>query len=513
MYAADIRKSDPKLAAIEHIPRPAMRSHTAAQQQGTLALPVKLYLAAVLLPIGFNIGPLYLNLLRIVLLVMFVPLTVKLFYGRYGRILVPDILFFAMMPWMAITTAINDPGQVLQSVGSTSLEFLGGYVLARAYIRTAADFTALSRAIILMIALTLPIAVYELKTNDPLVLQFLERIPGIRTEGVIRGPDEMRKGLYRVQAVFAHPIHYGMFGSIGFALCFVGLKGIFSTTRRYVMTAIITFCTLSSLSSGAWLPIFLQSGLITWAYMLNKIEKRWVILIGLIVLAYIYVSVMSNRPPLIVFATYTSFSSWNAYWRANIFEFGMQNVWANPWFGIGLTPDWARPAWMRTASVDNFWLVIAMRYGFPGIGLLLIGYVQPIWAIAIRKIDRGTMAWQQRRAWVMVFIGLTFALTTVHVWSTMYSFVFFMFGAGMWFLTTPAEESRSAADLERHPLAGPRSMTPRNPVLARDQSQPVVAVISSAETVAETVPVTNQKSGPRYTRFPRKTRSAASKPL
>ena len=146
------------MAVTENIPRTALRSQAVVQQQGTLALPVKLYLAAVLLPIGFNIGPLYLNLLRIVLLFVFVPLTVKLFTGRYGRILVPDILFFAMIPWMAITTSINDPGQVLQSVGSTSLEFFGGYVLARAYIRTPADFTALSRAIVFMIALTLPIA-------------------------------------------------------------------------------------------------------------------------------------------------------------------------------------------------------------------------------------------------------------------------------------------------------------------------------------------------------------------
>ena len=150
-----------------------------------------------------------------------------------------------------------------------------------------------------------------------------------------------------------------------------------------------------------------------------------------------------------VFLSYATFSPWNAYWRSFIFEFGMQNVWSHPWFGIGLTDEWARPAWMGPASVDNFWLVIAMRYGFPGIILLFLGFLPPLWTIGRRRFGVNGMVWRLRRAWVIVFVGLTLALATVDVWSTLFSFVFFLFGAGMWLVTTPQEAAESTAALAR----------------------------------------------------------------
>ena len=70
--------------------------------------------------------------------------------------------------------------------------------------------------------------------------------------------------------------------------------------------------------------------------------------------------------------TYLTFNSGTAYWRLHIWNFGSAEVWRNPLFGIGLN-DWARPSWMWTASVDNFWLLTAMRYGIPAFLLLVAG--------------------------------------------------------------------------------------------------------------------------------------------
>lgn len=449
-----------------------------------LALPVVLYLVAVMLPIGFNLGPIYLNLVRLVLLVSVVPLTLQLFTGRYGRILVPDIAFFLFIVWMTIATAINDPGRLLENVGSTSIEFIGGYVLGRACIRNPDDFLRLSRALVFMIVLTVPIAVYELITNVPLVLYILQRIPGVRTEWIVDNSDEMRMGLYRVQAMFPHPIHYGMFCSSAFALCYIGLKGVYSTPKRYLALAIITFCTFTSLSSGALLPIFMQTGLIAWAVVFRKTEKRWLILGLLCAAGYIALEFLSNRSPIIVIMSYATFSAWNAYWRALIFEFGIQNVWANPWFGIGLTADWVRPRWMGPSSVDNFWLVVAMRYGLPGIILLGIGYLQPLWAVGMRRFDPARATWPLRRSWLIVFVGMTFSLSTVHVWSTMYSFVFFLFGAGMWFLTSPTEtpgEGVAVADADPLPEGRPLSRYSRFPAKSR-VSEPVSPAVRVRNT-------------------------------
>ena len=131
--------------------------------------------------------------------------------------------------------------------------------------------------------------------------------------------------------------------------------------------------------------------------------------------------------------SYATFSAHNAYYRELIFEWGMVNVWAHPIFGIGLN-DWVRPSFMHHSSMDNFWLVMAVRYGIPGFLLLAIGYL-----IVIFRVMRRDFAGQERmillrRAWVFTFLGLTFTLCTVHIWTNIYSFVFFMFGAGVWFI-------------------------------------------------------------------------------
>ncbi len=420
-----------------------------------LALPVVLYMWALVLPIGFYIGPLYLNLVRIVLLVMIVPLTARLISGRLGRLLWPDLLFLLHVIWIIIAIRVNDPDRAVQYVGSTVIEFIGSYVLARAYIRTTEDFIDMVRLLVLLIVLTLPLALVELRSNVPPILALLQRIPGIRTEWIVQNSDEMRMGLYRVQAVFAHPIHYGMFCTAGLALCLVGLTGVFGTAKRYAATLVVVLCALSSLSSGALLPVFLQLGLIAWAWAFAGVRARWLILALLFVAAYLLVAALSNRPPLMVFLSFATFSAWNAYWRSYIFEFGMNNVYAHPWFGIGLTADWVRPSWMGPASVDNFWLVVAMRYGFPGIITLLLGYLPSLWAVAMRPLTEGSAMWRLRRAWMIVMTGLTLALATVDVWSTLFSFVFFLFGAGMWFLTGQSEEGAT-------PLPRPRGRPPHS---------------------------------------------------
>ena len=406
-----------------------------------LAWPVKLYLITVLLPVLFNAGSLALSGQRVLLLVLVIPLTLNLLRGKYGRLLWTDIFFFLHISWAAVAMAVNNPDRVLQNAGSTSIEFLGGYLVGRAYIRTADDFIALIRAFVFMVCCTLPLALYETVTGRPIVLEMIRKIPGITSVGIVN--IDPRMGLERVQALFAHPIHYGLFCGMAFALLFVGLKGIVSSASRYMGGVVIAFCVFLSLSSGALLPILLQFFLIFWAFTLDSVKQRWLILLGLFMMAYVAVDLLSNRTPIKVFMTYATFSAHNAYWRSLIFEWGMVNVRAHPIFGLGLN-DWVRPFFMRSGSMDNFWLVNAVRYGIPGFVLLILGYLPALWKVGRRNFDSNQRLWLLRRAWVFTFAGLTLTLCTVHIWTSIYSFVFFLFGAGMWFLTVEADVAGDA---------------------------------------------------------------------
>ena len=445
-----------------------------------------LYLVFVMVPIGFNLGPLALNGVRLVLLVMILPLMTQLLAGKYDGVFVFDILFILHILWAVVALAVNNPNQVIQNIGSVGAEFLGGYVLARAYIRTPADFLALCRFLVLSVCLTLPLAVYETVTGRPILVELIDKLPGITS--VANVIYERRMGLDRVQLAFAHPIHYGLYCSVAFSLAFVALSDVSRPVWRYVSSAVLGFCCFLSLSSGALLALILQMFLIGWSWLFGKTPRRWLMLVGLFGLLYLTVALLSNRTPMKVFMSYATFSAATAYMRSIMMDWGMVNVWSSPIFGIGLN-DWVRPASIHSNSLDNFWLLMAMRYGIPGFTLLVLGYGLAILQIGHRKFDGDPVLTHIRRAWVFTFLGLSFTLTTVAVWTSIYSFVFFMFGAGVWLIKARPQgadpagaDSRAASGTDAVARTG--SDAPQRAALRRWAAPALAPALTAAPALA-----------------------------
>lgn len=443
-----------------------------------LALPVLIYLLAALLPLQASVGGLHMTSLRVVLLIMVLPLLYRLLAGHYGRVNLIDVMFLLHVGWMTVALAVNNPAQVVSNAGSTSVEFLGGYLIGRAFIRSREDFLALLKFLGLVVLCLFPFAVVEALTGTPPLLNLLGQIPGMSTMRISgAGP---RMGLSRVQLVFAHPIHSGLFFAMLLPLFFVGMKTVWGDTRRMMIATLAAASGFLALSSGALLAMVLQLGLIIWAWVFRRTERRWLILLGMAVLAYIVVDLLSNRKPIDVFMTHATFSAHNAYWRSIIFDWGVANVLGDaergivgsPIFGLGLN-DWIRPSYMSSGSMDNFWLVTAVRYGVPGLTFLAIGYLIGIWRVMRRDFDADPVLWQFRRAWIFAFVGLSFTLCTVHVWHTMYSLVFFFFGTGMWMLT--AEPAARTQGTER-PANRP---CPRYSRFTSDHHRPAAGTVPS----------------------------------
>lgn len=416
----------------------------AGLSESRIPLPVLIYLLCVVLPIGFQAGPLAMTTLRLFMLIMIIPLMMRLVLGHYGHILVTDIMFVLFIGWTFVSLASNNPDKVVQNVGSSGIEFLGGYIVGRAYIRGSTDFIALCKWIGILAIATLPFALVETVTGRPLIIETLRKLPGLTSVAIV--DIERRMGLERVQAVFAHPIHYGLFCSVAFTMSFIALRDVTGTTWRYVSSAIIAFSGFLALSSGAMLAIILQIALICWSRAFASIQWRWWLLIGIFILAYVVIDIFSNRTPIRVFMSYATFSAHNAYWRGIIFEWGMKSVWGHPLLGIGLN-DWERPDFMHSGSMDNFWLVNAVRYGIPGFLFLAIGYVLGIFRVMRRDFSDNDVLSLLRKAWVFTFLGLTFTLSTVHIWTNIYSFVFFVFGAGMWMITVSSSSDGGARSM------------------------------------------------------------------
>lgn len=407
------------------------RSSPGSKAIWKLPLPVLIYLLGIVIPVKFSLGPLSLNAPRLLLLIVILPLSINLLRGTYGRILAADVLFFLYAAWMPFSLLINNPDRALEFGGSEFIEFFGGYLLARAYIRDESTFAALAYTLAFLVIATLPFALYEAVTGHPIILEFIRKLPGIQTDNTVQ--QELRLGFERAQVTFPHPILYGLFASLAFSIFFVGLKSKISLPLRIFGSLLVFTCVFFSLSSGALLATILQIGLILWAWMLRGVQARWYILIGILALAYVFIDILSSRTPLYVFMSYATFSPHNAYWRVLIFQYGLENVWAHPIFGLGLH-TWARPYWMGS-SIDNFWLLVAMRYGIPGFLLLTLGIGVMVVQISFRNIGKSPFVNDIRRAWLITFCSIAFSLSTVHVWASLYSLIFFFFGAGMWLRT------------------------------------------------------------------------------
>jgi len=129
---------------------------------------------------------------------------------------------------------------------------------------------------------------------------------------------------------------------------------------------------------------------------------------------------------------------------------------------------------------------MAVRYGIPGFSLIAAGYFIALWRIGRRDFSSDPDLIRIRRAWMFTFIGLSLALCTVHVWTTVYSYVFFLFGAGMWLVSEAPAPARTPA------TAAGRSGDVRMRATDPEPSSLPVAATGS----------TSLRGGPRYTRFP-----------
>ncbi len=104
--------------------------------------------------------------------------------------------------------------------------------------------------------------------------------------------------------------------------------------------------------------------------------------------------------------------------------------------GIGLT-EWQHPDWM-SGSMDNFWLVAAVRYGIPGF-LLIAGSFLAVCLGLGRLRNLSFEAAQCRKGLIISICGLVFSICTVHIWDAPYVLTLFLLGSGMWIFDSPGE--------------------------------------------------------------------------
>ena len=400
-------------------------------QSRRLPWPVAIFLVSIIIPWIIPVGPLGLSAYRIVLIVALLPCLVMWRGGKAGPIRAADISILLFCLWAAITlVASQGIASAVEPSGILLIETMGAYLLARCYIRDANDFANMIALVTKLVILLLPFALYEWNTgNKPLLVAFGKIFPTVEATG------QLRSGLWRVQGPFEHSILFGLFCGSVFALAIMVSGTGRKSVSRGLLAMLVPVTAFLSMSSAPVAGLIMQGALMLWNRVLRQYRARWKLLGALVLVAYLIVEFGSNQTPVQFYISKFTFDQQTGWVRLLIWQYGSASVLDHPLFGVGFG-NWARPGWMPD-SIDNFWLLIAIRHGIPGLAFMLGACLWIVFAVSSREYSDEQLS-NCRTAYLICMVNCLFVGTTVHFWAAPYVWFLFLLGSGVWLLDVQA---------------------------------------------------------------------------
>ncbi|TGD61799.1 hypothetical protein EYC08_17765 [Tabrizicola sp. WMC-M-20] len=381
-----------------------------------------LFVVLFALPLEPVLGGLTLSGTRLYAMLVIIPFFFAVLSGAAGRVTVTDGLMLAFASWMFMTFLMHHGTERFPYAAITFAELMGGYLAGRLLVCSAIGYRFFFQAFFVMLLVLLPFATYEMMTGRAMLSDLLAQIARVTPRST-----EVREGYFRAGVSYPHPILWGVIAAMLLAQAWILWAD--QTLGRWMRTGVAVACTLTAMSSAPLLGLAIQIAIILWGRLTGN---RWWLLTILFGTTYVALDILSNRGPVILMIETLTLNPQTAWWRVHIWNFGSVSVMNNPWIGIGLN-DWVRPEWLA-ATVDNFWLLIAMRHGLPAILFLGFALVLHLWQI-IRMRDLSEADTRVRVAYVIGLLALSFMLSTVHAWGAPSVLVMFYFGIGTYLYT------------------------------------------------------------------------------
>lgn len=388
-------------------------------------VPIVLLLISFITPVelSFYLGGLHLTLTRIILIALAVKMTFRA--GPPVKKQIHDYALIGFIIWLVIAISINHSvGKALESGGATALEVLISYFAARFYIRKISHIYGMLKLFSVITICLLPMFIIENITGSHFIHEIISSMTGV----YYPIQTEHRMGLARAYGPFSHPILLGVFFSALLGIFWYGLS--VNKKKRVWHAFILSLATFTSLSSAPMLVIVAQMFAIFWNKVASSMRYRWKIILAGILFLYVFLLFYSDSSPLMAILSRITLDSHSSYWRTLIWDYGSAEVIRNPFFGIGFG-DWARLDWMYTASVDNFWLLQAMRYGLPAIIFLGVSVYLLMSKVNSMKDHQHLSEYKMiSLGWLVSMISLILVGFTVDFFGNNMPYFFFILGLG-----------------------------------------------------------------------------------
>lgn len=378
------------------------------QHGGSLAAFVALVGLAIPSELQFYIAGAKFTPGRVGVILLLIPAVVQ-FVQRGGRALSSDVFAFATACWM-IAANIQTSG--FDSVSSTlaeSLEFVGGYFVARGLFFGPAALHSFVRVLKAFVVLCVLLAIADSISGRYIAHEAAATIVHTWTL-----PVDSRGSFIRAAATFDHAILFGVFCSLAAAvLLYSGIP-----RRRFYVGLCLLGCFLSQ-SSAALISSFIVLGTYTYGRLMKQYQWRWSAL-WCVVALLLGAMLLAADHPLDWAINHLTLDPSTGWWRKLIWDAALDKISLSPLTGYGFS---LLNDEVLDNTVDSAWLVYSLRFGVPMIALLFLANVTallPGRKLAARE-DELYMA-DMRTAFSTVLVLFMFLGLTVHFWNYMWIF-------------------------------------------------------------------------------------------
>jgi hypothetical protein len=328
------------------------------------------------------------------------------------RLIISDVFAVATAAWIVAAGITVGGSTTLPSAVAESLEFFGGYIVARAFFFGPAALEKFISVLKILTCIAVAFAIAESVSGrliiHELVASVMHTLP----------PDaQFRNGMVRAMSTFDHAILFGAFCSLtGTILLFTE-----PTLRKKIFyVGICLLGCILSWSSSAFLTLFIVFTAYNYDRIMRRFSRRWTVFWSMLAIVFLLFFAVSNNPMSWIISHLT-LDPVSGYFRLMIWDAAFQKFEQSLWVGFGFNP---LGNWILDATVDSVWLVFALRFGVPMVILLFLTGITAMLPAHQAKRVRGQNPYMDSlsTAFTTVLIMFMFIGLTVHMWNYMWIF-------------------------------------------------------------------------------------------
>jgi hypothetical protein len=301
----------------------------------------------------------------------------------------------------------------LSSAGGDALDFLGGYLIARAFFFERLALDTFIRVLKVFAVIAIILAMADSISGRLIVHDTMAAIVGASV-----WPEAgLRNSMVRAASTFDHAILFGVFCALTAAILLYWEQGLL---RRSFAVGICVLGCLLSLSSAAIMTVSIVLAAYTYDRLMGRHSWRWGAF-WIVISALGFAFCMVATDPLGWVISHLTLDPQTGYFRMMIWDAAFTYIAQAPLTGYAYELFHND---IIDGSVDSIWLLHSLRFGVP---MFILFFLTNVAAFFPSKrgsrngADDDYMG-RMRRAFTLVLLMFMFTGLTVHFWNYMWMF-------------------------------------------------------------------------------------------